>query len=162
MHFLEMGEMDVGQANIFDIWQAWVRDNDYVYKQEQLFPCQLPSPWWERHGSIASSAHRAGAFCSELQTLTLVPALQSCSYETLTDRACPYQNVDDICWATWRGALHASEHELDHQRRETSGNSCWSVNKKVNVLCPGSIALSGIAFSCGPREDSNPPFHLHK
>lgn len=75
-----------------------------------------------------------GAFCSELQTLTLAPALQSCSYETLTDRARPYHTIDDICGGTWRGALRVSEHKLHNQHMETSGNSCWSVNKKVNYF----------------------------
>lgn len=75
-----------------------------------------------------------GAFCSELQTLTLAPALQSCSYKTLTDRARPYRTIDDIYGATWRGALRVSEHKLHNQHMETSGNSCWSVNKKVNYF----------------------------
>lgn len=30
MQFLEIEEVGAGQANIFNIWQARVRDNDYV------------------------------------------------------------------------------------------------------------------------------------
>lgn len=158
VHFLEVEERDAGQADIFNIWQAWLKGNDYVYKREQLFPCQLLSPWWERHWSAASSicALRGcllqwapnsdfGASIARLQLWD--PHRQSLS---LAD----WRAIDGICWATWREALHVNRHKLHSQHRETSGNRCWSFNKKVNMLCPGLIALSGIAFSCDPREEA--------
>ena len=94
---------------------------------------------------------KPGAFCSKFQTMTLVLTFQSCTYEVLTERACPHQAEEPMTrlksqwWhllTRWKGTLHVTEHSLHNQHEGKSGNSCWSISKKVNSLCLGLIALT--------------------
>ena len=146
--------MGTKQANIFGIWQAWVKAMIMCRSRNNCFHVNC-CHHGEKDTNPLHHLCKPGAFCSKFQTMTLVLTFQSCTYEVLTERACPHQAEEPMTrlksqwWhllTRWKGTLHVTEHSLHNQHEGKSGNSCWSISKKVNSLCLGLIALTQILY----------------
>lgn len=90
IQFLEIEEMGTKQANIFGIWQAWVKAMIMCRSRNNCFHVNC-CHHGEKDTNPLHHLCMPEAFCSKFQTMTLVLTFQSCTYEALTERACPHQ-----------------------------------------------------------------------